>query len=239
ASTAGHTGSGEDDGRCRSPPRIHPDRATRRARDHRDAADDRGAALLLQRGPLEGGRAQGEPLPAARRDRQVLLRPRQVPGLHRDARQRALPALRSDGPHHRQRRDVGGGRAYRSAEGRCVRREERGGGEGHGRNGIRDMVMRRAAGFTYLTILFVVAFMGIGLALVGEVWHTAAVREREADLLFVGNQYRRAIQHYFETAQIEPKRYPASLKELLKDDRFASTTRHLRSLYPDPITGGA
>ena len=55
----------------------------------------------------------------------------------------------------------------------------------------------RVAGFTYLTILFVVAFMGIGLAVAGQVWHTQAMRDREAELLYAGNQYRRAIERYY------------------------------------------
>ena len=36
---------------------------------------------------------------------------------------------------------------------------------------------RRAAGFTYLSILFIVAIMGAGLALVSEVWHSAVLRD--------------------------------------------------------------
>src|SRR5882762_9298819 len=58
------------------------------------------------------------------------------------------------------------------------------------------MVSHRSRGFTYLTVLFIVAILMGGLALVGEVWDTWAKREKEADLLFVGNQYRRAIQLY-------------------------------------------
>ena len=52
----------------------------------------------------------------------------------------------------------------------------------------------RARGFTYLTVLFMVAILAGGLALIGEVWHTSAMREKEAELLFVGQQYRKA-QH--------------------------------------------
>ena len=76
--------------------------------------------------------------------------------------------------------------------------------------------MRRVAGFTYMTILFIVAIMGAGLALVGEVWHTAAVREKEAELLHVGNQYRKAIQRYYLSG---PRQYPRTLDDLLKDPR--------------------
>lgn len=94
--------------------------------------------------------------------------------------------------------------------------------------------MRRAAGYTYLTVLFVVAIMGVALALTGEVWRTAAVREKEAELLFVGNQYRNAIARYYLSG---PRQYPRTLADLLKDPRKPSTERHLRRLYADPITG--
>ena len=94
--------------------------------------------------------------------------------------------------------------------------------------------MRRAASFTYLTILFVVAFMGVGMAYVGEVWHTAAVREREAELLFVGNQYRKAIERYYRSG---PAQYPRALADLLKDPRKPGVERYLRQAYLDPMTG--
>ncbi|MGH8701066.1 MAG: type II secretion system protein [Burkholderiales bacterium] len=94
--------------------------------------------------------------------------------------------------------------------------------------------MRGAAGFTYLTVLFVVAIMGVGLALTGEVWHTAAVREKEAELLFIGNQYRKAIERYYLSG---PRLYPRELSHLLKDPRKPATERYLRRLYADPLTG--
>jgi len=58
------------------------------------------------------------------------------------------------------------------------------------------MVRRRARGFTYLAVLFIVAILLGGLALVGEMWETSARREKEAELLFIGNQYRRAVGFY-------------------------------------------
>ncbi len=92
----------------------------------------------------------------------------------------------------------------------------------------------REAGFTYLTILFVIAFMGLGLALTGEVWHTAMMREREAQLLYSGNQYRRAIERYYLSG---PRQFPRALEDLLKDPRKPGTERYLRKLYFDPLTG--
>jgi type II secretory pathway pseudopilin PulG len=91
-----------------------------------------------------------------------------------------------------------------------------------------------AAGFTYLTILFVVAIMGVGLALVGQMWHTAALREREAELLHVGNEYRKAIERYYLSG---PRQFPRNLADLLKDPRQPGTVRYLRKLYPDPVSG--
>jgi type II secretory pathway pseudopilin PulG len=99
------------------------------------------------------------------------------------------------------------------------------------------MVTRRARGFTYLTVLFIVAILMAGLALVGEMWETAAKREREAELLFIGNQYRRAITLYYDSTPGVVKTYPRTFEDLLKDPRQPSAQRHLRRLYPDPLGG--
>jgi type II secretory pathway pseudopilin PulG len=95
-------------------------------------------------------------------------------------------------------------------------------------------VNRRARGFTYLTVLFLVAFMGLGLAVAGQVWQTALMREREVQLLYAGNQYRRAIERYYVSGL---NQFPRTLEDLLKDPRKPGTERYLRKLYPDPLTG--
>jgi type II secretory pathway pseudopilin PulG len=97
--------------------------------------------------------------------------------------------------------------------------------------------MVKQRGFTYLTVMFIIAILLGGLAIVGEVWETSARREKEAELLFVGNQYRRAIGLFYQATPGPAKRYPRSLEELIKDPRLPGTERHLRKLYPDPITG--
>ena len=96
------------------------------------------------------------------------------------------------------------------------------------------MPQSRQRGFTYLAVLFLVAMMAGGLALAGEVWHTSAMREKEADLLHVGNEYRKAIERYYLSGT---RQYPKNLADLVKDPRQPGTVRHLRRLYPDPITG--
>lgn len=103
---------------------------------------------------------------------------------------------------------------------------------------IRHMAFRTATqfGFTYLGALFLLAIMATVLASTGSVWHTVQMREKERDLLFVGNQFRRAIQTYYEKTPGAVKQYPKTLEDMLKDSRYVTTQRHLRKLYHDPIT---
>lgn len=97
---------------------------------------------------------------------------------------------------------------------------------------------RHPAGFTYLAVLFAIVVMGVVLAGAGQVWSTAAKRERERELLFIGNQFRQAIGRYYESSP-GAKQYPAKLEELLEDRRFPKPQRYLRKMYVDPMTGRA
>jgi type II secretory pathway pseudopilin PulG len=91
-------------------------------------------------------------------------------------------------------------------------------------------------GFTYLGLMFVILIMGTGLAAAGEVWHTAKAREKERELLFVGHEFRHAIELYYEAGPEATKTYPRKLDDLLKDPRYPSTRRYLRKIYADPFT---
>jgi type II secretory pathway pseudopilin PulG len=95
---------------------------------------------------------------------------------------------------------------------------------------------RAAGGFTYLLVLFAVAALGLSLAGTGEVWRTVAQREREAELLFIGNQFRQALASYHSQSPDGTPRYPAQLEDLLVDPRLPSQRRHLRRIYRDPMT---
>lgn len=93
----------------------------------------------------------------------------------------------------------------------------------------------RQGGFTYLTILFVVAAAGIVLAQTGINWSHDNQRDKELELLFIGNQYRQAIMLYYERTPGMVKRYPSKLEDLLTDTRFNPPQHYLRKLYRDPI----
>jgi len=93
----------------------------------------------------------------------------------------------------------------------------------------------RARGFTYLGFLLFVAIAGAGLAAFADIASHTSQREKEAELLFRGDQFRQGIAAYYKKEQ----RYPQSLDALLLDKRYPMPVRHLRRLYPDPMTGAA
>ncbi len=99
--------------------------------------------------------------------------------------------------------------------------------------------VKRQQGFTLLGLLFLVAGLGVAMAALGTVWHTAAQREKERELLFIGNQYRQAIETFWKMPLPvgTVRRLPKNFNELLSDSRFPTTVRHLRRIYRDPMTG--
>jgi type II secretory pathway pseudopilin PulG len=77
--------------------------------------------------------------------------------------------------------------------------------------------------------------LGLGLAGTGETWTLASRRAHEKELLWVGNQYARAIRAYYMQSP-GTRQFPAQLEDLLEDRRFPTPRRHLRQLYVDPIS---
>jgi len=90
-------------------------------------------------------------------------------------------------------------------------------------------------GFTYLGVMIIVIIMGFGLAAFGTIYSQTAQRDKEAELLFVGEQFRQAIASYYKMGP--GAQYPKKLEDLLEDKRFPMPVRHLRRIYADPITG--
>ncbi len=88
-----------------------------------------------------------------------------------------------------------------------------------------------------LALLFLLAGLGTGMAALGKVWSTAVQREKEAELLFIGAQFSRALESYHRLSPGPEKSYPQTLEALVLDPRFPNTVRHLRRIYTDPMTG--
>ena len=95
---------------------------------------------------------------------------------------------------------------------------------------------RAENGFVYLWALFAVALAGIVMAGTGQVWQVKAQREKEAQLLYVGEEFRKAIMSYYNTGT---RQFPESLEDLLQDKRSPNIKRHLRKIYLDPVTNTA
>jgi len=95
----------------------------------------------------------------------------------------------------------------------------------------------RQNGFTLVGLLIVIAVMGAGMAAYGEIASHAAQREKQQELLFVGNQCRGAIGAYYERTPGVVKRFPQKLEDLLEDKRQPTPQRYLRRIYADPMTG--
>ena len=92
------------------------------------------------------------------------------------------------------------------------------------------------SGFSLLFVLFAIVLVGLSMMGANKQWVTMMKREREAELLFRGDQYRRAITSYVLAKP--PAQLPRTVDDLLKDERGPKMRRHLRQAYKDPITGG-
>ena len=62
-------------------------------------------------------------------------------------------------------------------------------------NSGRDRSQR---GFTYLVAMFAVAIAGLLLAVTSEVWSQSRQRDKERELLYIGDQFREAIALYYQ-----------------------------------------
>lgn len=81
-------------------------------------------------------------------------------------------------------------------------------------------------GFTMVVLLVVIAIMAVGMTAMLPTWRQQAIREKEAELIFRGNQYARALVLY---SRKNNNLLPANI-DLLYDGKF------LRKKWKDPIT---
>ena len=85
-------------------------------------------------------------------------------------------------------------------------------------------------GFTYAAVLAAVVIVGIAAELTYLSTARFVQADREAELLFRGEAYYRAIASYYRAN----RSYPRALEDLLVDPH-SPAKRHIRALYPDPM----
>lgn len=98
--------------------------------------------------------------------------------------------------------------------------------------------MRRGErGYGLVAVLVLLALASLALSVTAQSWATDSRREKEQQLLRIGALYVQALERYRRSSPGTDKRLPQELEELLVDQRFVGTVRHLRRLYPDPVGG--
>src|ERR671912_605830 len=80
-------------------------------------------------------------------------------------------------------------------------------------------------GYAMAALLVMMSIMAIGLTMLMPAWQTMVRREREAELVFRGEQYAKAVARY----QRARGAFPPSVDVLV-------TEKFLRKKYKDPMT---
>lgn len=97
----------------------------------------------------------------------------------------------------------------------------------------------RQRGFTYLSLIILVAIIGLVGAASLKVNALLRRAAAEEDLLETGAAFSEALASY---AAVTPKGQPPqppTLQDLLRDPRSPTVRRHLRKIFVDPVTGKA
>lgn len=98
---------------------------------------------------------------------------------------------------------------------------------------------KRQQGFTMAAVLAAMLILALATQSVMTYVSQQDLREREVDLLRTGQAYAQAIGAYYESSPGNLKRWPQTLEDLTEDKRFVGTRRHIREIYPDPMTRSA
>jgi hypothetical protein len=88
-----------------------------------------------------------------------------------------------------------------------------------------------------VTALILLAAMAAGASIVAARWSDETQRERELELLRIGNQIAAALAAYAADSAGNARSHPQELDALLEDRRAFGLQRYLRTIEADPMTG--
>jgi type II secretory pathway pseudopilin PulG len=93
-----------------------------------------------------------------------------------------------------------------------------------------------------MAVLVIIVVIGIMTTVVAQTWKSVYRIEKENELIWVGHQFRNAIEGYYKYRMAQRggapgNYYPTELRDLLSDPGRAGGYSWLRKIYKDPITG--
>jgi type II secretory pathway pseudopilin PulG len=94
-------------------------------------------------------------------------------------------------------------------------------------------------GLAYLALLIGIAIIGVVAAGTIQLGALYQRRMAEKELLYIGDQFQRALLSYADNTPLGLPTQPRTLQELVRDPRYPNPMRHLRRVYADPLTGKA
>ena len=104
------------------------------------------------------------------------------------------------------------------------------------RGHLSGPLRHRQRGALYMMLLGMLVVMSIAALQVAQSRALIERQAKETDLLFIGDQYRRAIESYASTTPVGMARYPATFDDLLADPRQPALKRH-PATPPRPTRG--
>lgn len=96
---------------------------------------------------------------------------------------------------------------------------------------------RGQRGLAYLALLIGIAIIGIAAAGTIQLGALYQRRMAEKELLYIGDQFQRALLSYADDTPLGLPTQPRTLDELVRDPRYPNPIRYLRRVYADPMTG--
>lgn len=92
-----------------------------------------------------------------------------------------------------------------------------------------------AAGYTYFGLLLAVLAASLVVSAGATLLGNEMRRDKEAELLFAGDEIRRALEIYHAKNSAGTQPFPRTLDALLRDPNQPSIQRYLRKIYRDPM----